>query len=113
VSGPGIRNLFDIAMASSQEDVFETLLSAFGRVRVERILSRGQSSPPGFWYDQPQTEWILVLQGTPHLRIEGEPESRRLKPGDSLTLQPHIRHRVEWTDPDSVTIWLAVHIEEA
>lgn len=111
MSALDIQNLFDSACASPQKEFFETLLSAMGRVRVERILSQGQSSPPGFWYDQPQMEWILVLQGSPRLLIEGEAESRELKPGDSLTLLPHVRHRVEWTDPASVTIWLAVHVE--
>lgn len=106
-----IQNLFNSATASSQEEFFETLLCAKGRIRIERILSQGQCSPPDFWYDQTQTEWILVLQGFPQLRIEGEAESRVLKPGDSLTLLPHVRHRVEWTDPHGVTIWLAVHVE--
>ena len=106
-----IHNLLNSEGVSTDKEFFETLMSATGRVRIERILSQGQSSPPGFWYDQSQTEWILVLQGSPHLRIEGEAESRVLRPGDSLTLLPHVRHRVEWTDPTSVTIWLAVHVE--
>jgi len=92
-------------------EVFETLFS--GRdVRIERIISQGQCSPVGFWYNQPQTEWIVVLQGNPKLQIEGEEQARLLRPGDCLLLLPHVRHRVEWTSPDEPTVWLAVHVGE-
>lgn len=76
-------------------------------VRIERIVSRGQSSPPDFWYDQAEHEWVVVLAGKATLKIEGQPE-RMLGPGDALHLPAHTRHRVEWTDPQQDTIWLAV-----
>lgn len=76
-------------------------------VRIERIVSRGQSSPPEFWYDQTEHEWVVVLEGKATLTIEGR-SSITLGPGDSLHLPPHTRHGVEWTDPQYATIWLAV-----
>jgi|SRR5579871_291450 len=76
---------------------------------VERIVSTGQASPPGFWYDQGWAEWVVVLAGAARLRIEGESTARELRPGDHLELASHVRHRVEWTDPDRATVWLAVH----
>ncbi len=76
---------------------------------VERIVSTGQVSPPGFWYDQGWAEWVIVLQGAAEIRIESEGALRRLYPGDYLEIPPHVRHRVEWTDPDRPTVWLAVH----
>jgi len=82
------------------------LLSRPG-LRIERIVSRGQASLPGFWYDQPQGEWVLVLQGEARLAFEGEPESRLLRPGDCVDIAPHCRHRVESTA--TPTVWLAVH----
>jgi cupin 2 domain-containing protein len=76
---------------------------------IERIVSTGQASPPGFWYDQDWTEWVIVLDGAAGLTIEGEAGQRRLGPGDYVELPPKVRHRVEWTDPDRPTVWLAVH----
>jgi cupin 2 domain-containing protein len=80
------------------------------RVRIERIVSRGQVSPPGFWYDQDDDEWVVLLAGAAGLLIEGEAAPRNLKPGDYVHLPAHTRHRVDWTDTERATVWLAVHI---
>lgn len=88
-------------------EVAQTLAAAPG-LRIERIVSQGQASPPGFWYDQPETEWVLLLAGAARLRFAEEAEDRALVAGDQLTIAPHRRHRVEWTDPDRPTVWLAV-----
>jgi len=77
-------------------------------LRIERIVSRGQASPPGFWYDQAEAEWVVVLAGAARLRFQDETEARALGPGDWLDIAPHRRHRVEWTDPTVATVWLAV-----
>ena len=71
-------------------------------------MSFGQASPPGFWYDQDESEWILLLAGAARLRFAAEAEARLLRPGDCLDIAPHRRHRVEWTDPAVATVWLAV-----
>ena len=86
-----------------------TVLAEFPGARIERIVSTGQASPPGFWYDQDRTEWVIVLAGSAGLMIEGESAPRILAPGDYIELPPHVRHRVEWTDADEPTVWLAVH----
>ncbi|AJA15634.1 cupin [Pseudomonas putida S12] len=85
----------------------DELLSRPG-IRVERIVSSGQASPPGFWYDQAEGEWIMLLSGAAALRFEHEHHTRLLAPGDCLDIPPHDRHRVEWTAPGTATIWLAV-----
>jgi cupin 2 domain-containing protein len=77
-------------------------------LRIERIVSYGQASPPGFWYDQAEAEWVLVLAGTARLRFADETEARLLGPGDWLDIAAHRRHRVDWTDPAVPTMWLAV-----
>jgi cupin 2 domain-containing protein len=77
-------------------------------LRLERIVSLGQASPPGFWYDQPAGEWVLLLAGAARLRFADETEARLLGPGDWLDIAPHRPHRVDWTDPESPTVWLAV-----
>lgn len=78
-------------------------------VRIERIISRGQASPPGFWYDQDWAEWVVVLAGSAGLLLEGDAVPIRLASGDHLHIPAHHRHRVEWTDPEHATVWLAVH----
>ncbi|NYZ16254.1 cupin domain-containing protein [Azospirillum sp. RWY-5-1] len=90
------------------DERFDTLIAAEG-VRVERIVSTGQASPPGFWYDQGWDEFVLVTSGAAGLEIEGEPV-RRLDPGDWAHIPAHVRHRVAWTDREAATIWLAVHL---
>jgi cupin 2 domain-containing protein len=76
-------------------------------LRIQRIVSASHASPPGFWYDQREAEWVLVVSGRARLTIEGEAEDRELGPGDSLFLPAHCRHRVAWTQADQPTVWLA------
>ena len=99
-------NLFANIPASLPQELLETILSN-PNVRIERIVSQGQSSPEGFWYDQDQGEFVVLIQGAVRLRFEdGEVE---MKPGSFIDIPAHKRHRVEWTSPDEQTIWLAVH----
>ncbi len=79
--------------------------------RIERILSTGQASPPGFWYDQHFAEWVFLLSGSAGLLIEGEDAPRKMTPGAYLEIPAHVRHRVEWTDAARPTVWLAVHLK--
>ena len=76
-------------------------------VRIERILSKGQTSPETSWYDQDENEWVVVLQGAGDITFD-DGDKVRLQPGDHLNIPAHRRHKVSWTDPDSVTVWLAV-----
>ena len=84
-------------------------LLATPALRIERIVSTGQASPPGFWYGQDWAEWVLVLAGQAGLLIEGEAAPRVLGPGSYVHLPAHCRHRVEWTSAEMPTVWLAVH----
>lgn len=77
--------------------------------RIERIVSTGQASPEGFWYDQPQDEWVLLLSGSAGMRFADEMAVRELRPGDWLLIPAGCRHRVEWTDAGQPSVWLAVH----
>lgn len=96
---------------SAPDETFTELLAAPG-VKVERIVSTGQTSPPGFWYDQAWAEWILLVAGSAAVQFEDEAELRSLTVGDYLHIASGRRHRVTWTDPDQPTVWLAVHIGE-
>lgn len=100
------QNLDDAVLpASAAEQV--TALLEHGSVRIERIVSQGQSSPPGFWYDQDEHEWVLLVRGAARLEYE-DGETLSLNAGDWLEIPAHRRHRVAWTDPNRMTVWLAV-----
>jgi cupin 2 domain-containing protein len=100
-------NLLQDLPAAGAGEISETILAAPG-VRIERIVSHGEASPPGFWYDQAEGEWVMLLAGAARLRFADEPEPRALGPGDCIHIAAHRRHRVVWTDPDRPTVWLAV-----
>jgi cupin 2 domain-containing protein len=51
---------------------------------------------------------VLLLSGAARLRFADETEPRLLRPGDCIGIAPHRRHRVDWTDPQVPTVWLAV-----
>ncbi len=105
-----MNNLFSEIPTKLPEEFVETLLEAEG-VRIERIVSQGHASPPGFWYDQDQNEWVLVLRGTAKLLFQGADTSFEMRPGDFIKIPAHKKHRVEWTTPDESTVWLAVHYD--
>ena len=79
--------------------------------KLERIISKDHSTPKGEWYDQSEEEWVIVLKGSAGISIEGEEEIVVLKPGDYLHLPAHLKHRVEWTDPTTETVWLALYYQ--
>jgi len=97
--------LRDLPDASAGEIVER--LAGSGATRIERIVSHGQASPDSFWYDQEETEFVLVLAGAARLRF-ADGEVAGLQPGDWVEIAPHRRHRVDWTDPERPTVWLAV-----
>ncbi|WP_036255260.1 hypothetical protein [Methylocapsa acidiphila] len=104
-------NLFDFALVDAKAEHFAALVEA-RNVKIERIVSNGQASPVGFWFDQDWAEWVVLLSGSAGLRFEGEPEVRILRPGDHILIRAHRKHRVEWTDPTCASVWLAVHFPE-
>ena len=103
-----MTNLFADLPQHLPDELFTTLLDA-KNVRIERIVSHGHASPDGFWYDQDQHEWVVVIKGAARLSFEGQ--TFEMKPGDALNIPAHTKHRVVWTTPDEPTIWLAVHYE--
>jgi cupin 2 domain-containing protein len=102
------QNLFSPLPAVMPEEIFTTLLQGT-QFKLERIVSDGQATPVGEWYDQETHEWVLLLSGSASLVFEGEIEECVLRPGDYIHIPAHQRHRVEWTDGRQKTVWLAVH----
>ncbi len=101
-----MKNLFSSIPGSLENEMFEALLK-HDNVRIERILSKGQSSPAEGWYDQVEHEWVAVLEGCGVVSFEDGSEIK-LSKGDYLNIPAHVKHRVKWTDPDRITIWLAI-----
>lgn len=89
------------------QEIVETLAEGT-RIRIERIISTGQASPEGFWYDQEESEWVVLLTGEAGLWLHGDEQPRVMRPGDFINIPPHQKHRVEWTAPNTPTLWLAV-----
>ncbi|HSG21586.1 MAG TPA: cupin [Azonexus sp.] len=104
-----IDNFFSqLPRSTAENEQFSDLLKRPG-LRIERIVSTGQASPPDFWYDQPTSEWVLLVQGEAKLRFADEAEARHLQAGDFIEIAAQRKHRVDWTPPSTITIWLAVH----
>jgi cupin 2 domain-containing protein len=101
-------NLFDSLPKNLPDELIVNLVEEPGW-RLERIVSTGHVTPAGEWYDQESDEWVVLLTGAARVRFESPEEVLALAPGDFLKIPAHRRHRVDWTDPDEPTIWLALH----
>jgi cupin 2 domain-containing protein len=99
-------SLFTNLPADFQTEI-SNVLAQGPHVRIERIVSHGQASPPDFWYDQSQDEFVVVLRGAARLRFDNGVVE--MTAGSYLNIPAHQRHRVDWTTPDEPTIWLAIH----
>lgn len=108
---PEISNILKNLPAATTGEVFETIAES-PALRIERIVSRGQTTPEGEWYDQERDEWVLLVAGEARILFEGTGEVS-LKAGDYLHIPARCRHRVTMTAPDRETVWLAIHYPPA
>jgi cupin 2 domain-containing protein len=106
-----VRNLFDDLPADLPKELFSPLIQG-KTFRVERIVSQGHASLLGFWYDQEENEWVIVLEGHARVEIEGICETIELRRGSYINVPAHTKHRVIWTDSREKTVWLAIHYRE-
>jgi len=106
-----LSNLFADIPPHLPQELF-TILAESPQVRIERIVSLGHASPPDFWYDQPQAEWVLVLRGEARLEFDDVEQPLEMRPGDFVLIPAHRTHRVAWTSSTEPTIWLAVHFDQ-
>lgn len=104
-------NIYDLSGSGHESEQFDQLLSSNG-VKIERIVSNGQATPEGDWYDQDWDEWVLVISGSATIRLSENNRLIELNAGDSLFFPARCRHRVEQTQSDVPTIWLAVHFNQ-
>lgn len=101
------KNILKNIPESMPKELVETI-SETEAIRIERIVSKGHASPPGFWYDQDENEYVLLLKGSARLFFKENEERLAMQPGDYVNIPAHVKHRLEWTDPDNETVWLAV-----
>jgi len=102
-----MKNLLQNIPDQLPEERFETLVKT-DNIQIERIISKGHTSPKQGWHDQDRNEWVLVLKGAARLAFEDGSEVN-MGLGDSLEMKAHVKHKVVWTDPEWETVWVAVH----
>ena len=102
-----MKNLFDNIPTDLPEELFETLIKS-DNIHIERIVSKGHTSPKAGWYDQANNEFVLLLKGAARLEFE-DGRMVSMGVGDWLEIVAHERHRVDWTDGEEETVWVAVH----
>ena len=100
------KNIFANIPSNIPEEIIESLIDSDG-IKIERIISKGQVSPKDFWYDQDKNEFVILLKGSAKLLFEND-EQIILNAGDYIIIPAHKKHRVEWTDPETETIWFAI-----
>lgn len=102
-----MTNIFNLPPSLPNKELFDSLVSN-DNILIERIISTGQTTPPGEWYDQDKDEWVILLQGEAVLSYE-DGKQIQLKAGDYLFIPAHQKHRVEYRSSKPPCIWLAVH----
>jgi cupin 2 domain-containing protein len=105
------ENIFKSLPSETTKEVFDVLLQN-KTIRIERIVSKGHTSPASGWYDQEDNEWVLVLEGAGAI-LFADGRQVTLNKGDFLHIPAHDKHKVAWTDPNRLTIWLAVHFSDS
>ena len=96
-------NIFDMPPLPLQNEL-TTILAESANARIERIISTGQTSG---WYDQAETEFVVLLEGQAEIEFDNKPKVK-LRTGDALLIQPYERHRVSYTSENPPCIWLCV-----
>jgi cupin 2 domain-containing protein len=103
-----VNNIFDNIPNDLREEFFETITKNKD-LRIERIVSSGQVTPLGEWLCQEENEWVILLSGEAEVVFEDGSPSPRMRPGSYLLIESGRKHRVEYTDPNQKTVWLAIH----
>lgn len=107
-----LSNIYTEIPAKLPQELFETIISG-NNFTLERIVSLGHVTPSGDWYDQNRDEWVILLQGSAKLLFRADNQILHMNAGDYCFIPAHKQHRVEWTDPQKHSVWLALHCEAA
>lgn len=104
-----VNNIFNNLPPFPQEEEIFDVITQNKNIKIERIVSTGQSSPDNFWYKQEQNEFVLLISGNAELEFENHTVT--LTKGDYLLIPSGVKHRVKSTDDSNHTIWLAVFFD--
>jgi len=96
-------NIFDLPPLPLPNEL-TTILAKSVNVRIERIVSTGQTSG---WYDQAETEFVALLEGNAIIEYLND-KTVTLSKGDTLLIQPHESHKVSYTSTEPPCVWLCV-----
>ncbi len=102
-------NIYNNLPHNLSDELFETLISN-ENIKIQRIVSpKSFKSPQDKWFNQDRDEFVILLQGSAELLFKENKNTVKLKPGDHINIPRNTKHRVESTDKEIQTIWLAVH----
>jgi len=102
-----MKNLLKNIPTNLPKELFETLVKN-DHINIERIISKGHTSPEEGWYDQGKNEFVLLLKGAARLEFE-DGRVVSIGVGDWLEILARVKHRIVWTEPEGETVWVAVH----
>lgn len=102
-----LKNIFESIPDNLDKEISEKLIQNKD-IKIERIISKGHTSPESGWYDQAQNEWVIILKGEAIISFETE-EEVILGVGHYINIPAKTKHKVSWTNPETETIWLAIH----
>jgi cupin 2 domain-containing protein len=107
-----IQNIYSSIPANIPQELFQDILIT-DNFKVKRIVLKGHASPRDFWYDQKQNEWVILLKVSAGLLFEENDTIIELTPCNHINIPAHLKHRVEWSDPDIETVWLEIMWENS
>jgi len=102
-----MQNIYELTQGLNHLEIFEQIVSG-KNIQIERIVSTGQTTTSGQWYDQELDEWVILLQGEAELAYADNTRIK-LKAGNYLLIPAHTKHRIEYTSIEPPCIWLAVY----
>jgi cupin 2 domain-containing protein len=100
------KNIFEHANTYLDKELIENIVNS-AVIRIEKIVSKGHVSPDGFWFDQDENEFVILLQGEAALEFEDN-NIVYLKKSDYIVIEKHKKHRIIYTSKNTLTVWLAV-----
>ncbi len=104
------QNIFSEIPDDLKDEIFQNLFEK-ENLKIERIISNGQTTPEDFWYDQNQNEFVILLKGKAKILFEIDLEEVELNTGDYILIEARKKHKVIFTSKNETTIWLAVHFD--
>lgn len=100
-------NIFKQIPKDLSEEIFEDIIKT-DNLKIERIISYGQTSPKSGWYESELNEWVILLKGQAVLSFQNS-DDVKLNAGDYINITAFTKHKVSWTLPNEETLWLAIY----